>query len=249
MQLPLPPGYQSLVPFDREKHRSLGVAEAKRGAFAQSLHGIHLWLAEFTHAARHFPIVFVRDPANGRFVALAVTGLEPGSNLFMDRAAKWDEHCYVPAYVRRWPFFTAPIEGRGTPEQPESLVLVDETGLAPEGAALFDAEGKETEAWRTVDALVREMEGLRIAHERFMRTLTDHRLLQPFEAHAFPKAGRDLHLTGMHRIDETKLNTLEGKVVKGMMKRGELARIYAHLMSLDNFRHLMDRATARALEK
>lgn len=246
MQIAVPPGYQSLVAFDRDKHRKLGIAEAKRGAFARTLHGVHLWLAEFTHAARHYPIVFVRDPANGRFVALAVTGLEPGSNLFVDADGKWQPHHYVPAYVRRWPFFAAPIEGRGTPEKQESLVLVDESGLAPDSPALFDAEGNATEAWQTIDALVREMEGLRTAHERFMRTLTEHRLLQPFEAHTFPKAGRDLHLTGMHRIDESKLNELEGKVVKGMMKRGELARVYAHLMSLDNFRHLMDRASARS---
>jgi hypothetical protein len=79
-----------------------------------------------------------------------------------------------------------------------------------------------------------------------MQTLQEHRLLQPFEAHAFPKGGRDLHLVGMHRVDENRLNALEGRVIKGMMKRGELSRIYAHLMSLDNFRYLMDRATARA---
>ena len=37
MQIPLPPGYQSLVPFDRDKHRNAGIAEAKRGPFAAGL--------------------------------------------------------------------------------------------------------------------------------------------------------------------------------------------------------------------
>ena len=128
MQIPLPPGYQSLVPFDREKHRTFGIAEQKRGAFAASLHGISVLVPEFTHAARHYPIVFVRDPASGKFVTLAVTGMDPGTNLYVDRDGKWAEHCYVPAYVRRWPFFTAPLAGKGTPERPESLVLVDEAG-------------------------------------------------------------------------------------------------------------------------
>jgi hypothetical protein len=246
MQLPLPPGYQTLVPLDRDKHRKLGTAEAKRGAFVGGLHGVHLMLAEFTHAARHYPIVFVREPSSGRFVALAVTGLEPGKNLFADASGKWVEHCYVPAYVRRWPFFTAPLSGKGTPEKPESIVLVDETAVGESAEPFFDAEGHDTEAWTRQDALIRELEGLRPAHDRFVQMLVENRLLQPFDAHAFPKGGRDLHLTGMHRIDENRLNALEGRMVKGLMKRGELSRIYAHLMSLDNFRHLMDRASQRA---
>ena len=250
MQLPLPPGYQTLVPLDRDKHRKIGVADAKRGAFVGGLHGVHIFLSEFTHASRDYPIVFVREPSTGKFVSLAVTGLEPGKNLFVDAAGRWEDYCYQPGYVRRWPFFTAPLEGKGTPDKPESLVLVDESALSAEGEALFDAEGRETDAWKRNDALIRELEGLRPANDRFVQSLVEHRLLQPFEAHAFPKAGKDLHLTGMHRVDETRLNGLEGRVVKGLMKRGELSRIYAHLSSLDNFRHLMDRATARAaLEK
>jgi hypothetical protein len=124
---------------------------------------------------------------------------------------------------------------------------VDESGLAADAPDhLFDEGGKDGEAWRRYDTLMRELEGARQQHDRFMQTLAEHRLLQPFEAHAFPKGGRDLHLTGMHRVDENRLNALEGRVIKGMMKRGELSRIYAHLMSLDNFRYLMDRAAARA---
>jgi hypothetical protein len=242
MQIPLPPGYQSLVPFDRDKHRNAGIAEAKRGPFAAGLHGVQVLVPEFTHAARHYPVVFVRDSASGKFLSLAVTGMDPGTNLYVGADGKWADHFYVPAYVRRWPFFTTPIEGKT-----ESLVLVDEQGLEPKAAEpLFDAEGKDTELWRRHDALIRELEGARVQHDRFMQTLQEHRLLQPFEAHAFPKGGRDLHLVGMHRVDENRLNALEGRVIKGMMKRGELSRIYAHLMSLDNFRYLMDRATARA---
>lgn len=246
MQIPLPPGYTSLVPFDRDKHRNLGIAAAKRGPFAAGLHGIHILLQEFTHAARHYPIVFVREPASGRFVAVAVTGLDPGKNLFIDAKGEWLDHHYVPAYIRRWPFFTAPLEDKDGTRKSESLVLVDESGLDAGGAPLFGADGKGSDEWTKLDTLMRELEGMRAQHDRFLETLTTHRLLVPFEAHAYPKQGRDLHLTGMHRIDENRLNALEGRELKGMAKRGELSRAYAHLMSLDNFRHLMDRASARA---
>lgn len=241
MQIPLPPGYKSLVPFDREKHRNLSVAESKRGEFSAGLHGVQVLVPEFTHVARHYPLVFAQDPATGKYVALAVTGMDPGVNLFVDAQGRWTEHCYVPAYVRRWPFFTSPITGKE-----ESLVLVDEGGLEAGSAPLCDADGKDTEHWRRYEQLLRELEAARKQHDRLLETLTSNRLLTPFEAHAFPKGGRDLHLTGMFRVDEDRLNRLEPRVLRGMMKRGELSRIYAHLISLDNFRHLMDRAAARA---
>ena len=45
---------------------------------------------------------------------------------------------------------------------------------------------------------------------------------------------------GLFRVSEDRLNTLSGEAVKELMVRGELSRIYAHLMSLDNFAALLD---------
>ena len=245
MDLQLPPGYRSLTPLDRQKHANLAVLEAGRAPFSAQLHGIHLLVPEFIHAARHYPVVFAKDSSTGKFVALAVTGLDPGKNLFVRADGSWEPFVYVPAYVRRWPFFTLPVTGRAKPGDAESLICVDEQALGSGAESLFDAEGKGSEAWTRIETLLREMESARAQTERLIETLTTHKLLEPFQAHAFPKEGRDLHLTGMYRVSEDRLNALEGKVLKGMMKRGELSRIYSHLMSLDNFRHLMDRATAR----
>ena len=47
-------------------------------------------------------------------------------------------------------------------------------------------------------------------------------------------------IKGLFRVSEEKLNDLPGDVVKDLMARGELSRIYAHLMSLDNFTTLLD---------
>jgi hypothetical protein len=244
MELPLPPGYASLSPLDRTKHQTLGVDETRRGKAFAALHGIQVFVSEFTHAARHYPVVFAKDSASGKHVAIAVTGLDAGENLFIGADGRWTDFAYVPAYVRRWPFFAVPVDGQDQ-AAPQSLICVDESALAAGGEALFDAEGKETEACRRVQTLVSEIEAARVQTERLIETLVNHKLLQPFEAHAFPKAGKDLHLKGMYRVDEARLNALEGRVIKSLMKRGELSRIYAHMMSLDNFRYLMDRAAAR----
>jgi hypothetical protein len=244
-QLPIPPGYRALIALDRNKHRQLGVAEAKRGPIAAGLHGIQLQSAEFIHAARDYPVVFAKDSATGNFVALAVTGLTAGQNLFVAGDGAWETHRYVPAYIRRWPFFAVQVRVEGATPKTDALICVDESGLDAAAPALFDADGKATDAFRPYETLVREMEGASNQTARLIESLTMHNLLMPFEAHAFPKQGGDLHLTGMFRVDENRLNALEGKVIKGMMKRGELSRIYAHLMSLDNFKFLLDRSAAR----
>ena len=56
-----------------------------------------------------------------------------------------------------------------------------------------------------------------------------------------------LHLTGMHRVAEAKIEHLNASQLKNLVKKGILARVYAHLLSLDNFGKLLDRkATKRA---
>ena len=67
-------------------------------------------------------------------------------------------------------------------------------------------------------------------------------MLEPFEAHAHPRGGTVRRLRGLFRVDERKLNALPAHVLRGMMKRGELSRVYAHLMSLDRFKELLERS-------
>ena len=243
--LPTPPGYSGLVILDRNLHRNQGIAESGRAAFIAKLHSIPVAAVEINHAARHYPVVFVQDSATGRYLPVAVTALAAQDNLFVGPAG-WTPFVYVPAYVRRWPFFSLPVTPRdGEPAAGNAVICVDPAGLDAAGPALFDDAGQGTEAWRPFEALVREMETSRGQTDALVATLTEHRLLEPFDAMAYPQAGRSLHLTGMHRVSETRLNALEGRVLKGLAKRGELSRIYAHLISLDNFRYLLDRTAAR----
>jgi hypothetical protein len=60
------------------------------------------------------------------------------------------------------------------------------------------------------------------------------------------KGGGAMHLTGMHRVAEAKIEHLNTSQLKNLAKKGVLGRIYAHLLSLDNFARLLDRKAARA---
>ncbi|MEX2241240.1 MAG: SapC family protein [Burkholderiales bacterium] len=53
-------------------------------------------------------------------------------------------------------------------------------------------------------------------------------------------------LLKMHRVDETKIEHLNASQFKNLAKKGILGRIYAHLLSLENFGRLLRRRAGRA---
>lgn len=238
MELSSPPGYGAVVPLDREKHAGLGVA-ADTGRFAAGLNAVYLTVVEFFAAARDYPIVFVADPASGTALPVAVTGLRPGQNLFVDAQGRWRRGAYVPAYVRRYPFCTAQVAEAG--EEPSRfLICVDEAALDPDAPALFGGDGTASEEWRRRETLINEIESARLQTEGVARRLAELGLLAPFEAQVHPRRGEVLGLKGMQRVDEDRLNRLPGETIKALMAEGALSRIYAHLISLDNFARLLD---------
>jgi len=247
MNITIPPGYKGLVALDKEIHKGKGVVADRRAAFASGLTGVYLLAAEFVQASRHYPIVFAQDQASGEFLPIAVTGLNQDQNLFVGADGEWEKDMYVPAYVRRWPFFGVRLTGEEA-KNGNILICVDESGLETSKSAVFDAAGSPSADFQPTQTLISEMEGARPATEHLCQTVKEFGLLEPFEAHAFPKSGREMRLRGMFRVNEEKLNELQPKDVKRLMKNGELSRIYAHLMSLDNFKFLMDRAAAKGVK-
>ena len=76
--------------------------------------------------------------------------------------------------------------------------------------------------------------------------LADHGLLEPFTMQAaLDKGAASMQITGMYRVSEKNLENLNAAQLKNLMRKGLLARIYVHLMSLDNFKHLLERRAER----
>jgi hypothetical protein len=50
----------------------------------------------------------------------------------------------------------------------------------------------------------------------------------------------------MHRVDEKRIEHLNVSQFKNLAKKGILGRIYAHLLSLENFSRLLERRAGRA---
>ncbi|MDA0821546.1 MAG: SapC family protein [Proteobacteria bacterium] len=236
MKIPLPPGYVSAAPFDRERHRRLGI-RSSGARFAQRLNVIYLTAAEFPRASHDYPIVFAHEDS-GDMVPVALTALEDDSNLFVDSRGVWAEKTYCPAYVRRYPFFTATVSNEGTEQ---SLICVEEQALTRSAPPLISSQGEPTKHWRDIEILITEMNIQQQDTLRFCTYLTEMGLFEPFEADFHPRGMPEIRVAGLFRISEQKLREVAAEQLQQLLYRGYLARIYAHLLSFENFNRLLSR--------
>jgi hypothetical protein len=175
---------------------------------------------------------------------MAILGVEPQQNLFVTVDDTWDARVYLPAYVRRYPFCMSRVMVDGR-EQSERVACVEKRALNAKGETLYDDKGEALPLWQRLSKLLFEFEADLARTEEMCRTLKDLQLLEPFSAQAMPAGESPITLTGMHRVSETRLQALPGERLQQMAQNGMLSRIYAHLLSLDNFQRLLDRRAAR----
>ena len=133
-------------------------------------------------------------------------------------------------------------------EQKNRLICVEKSHIDERaGESLFDAKGQPTEKWRAIEQLLSDYESDMGRSREMCGILADYQLLEPFTMQAkLNKGGGPLAMTGMHRIAEAKIEHLNASQLKNLVKKGILSRVYAHLLSLNNFAHLLDRKAAKA---
>ena len=240
MQIAAPFGYREVIPF-LKTHKVRLLAPGEVPAFVQNGNAVPISHREFQPVAWHYPIVFATGDAK-TYTAVAVLGLTAGENLFY-RDGKWAAGAYIPAYARRYPFCMAKVNVNRV-EQKDRLICVEKSALDDAGEALFDASGAAGEKWKDLERLLAEYEADLERVREMCALLADYGLLEPFtmEATLRPeKGGAKVQVSGMHRVIEKNLENLNAAQLKNLMRKGYLARIYLHLLSLENFARLLDR--------
>jgi hypothetical protein len=244
MQISPPFGYKEVVPFLKTQKVRL-LAPGAVPEFVQRGNAVPISHTEFQPIARHYPIVFTSGDDGKSYAAVAVLGLTAGENLFYGDG-RWVKDAYVPAYARRYPFCMAKVNLNRV-EQKDRLICVEKSALDDAGEAMFDAGGKPSEKWKGVEQLLSQYETDLERMREMCATLADYGLLEPFTMQATlkkEKGGGAMQVTGMHRVMEKNLENLNTAQLKNLMRKGFLARIYIHLLSLENFARLLDRKGA-----
>jgi len=244
MDIKPPFGYSDIAPLNRnQKVRLLAPGEVP--AFARGLNSIPISYTEFALVAREYPIIFTAAGNSQSFAPVAVLGMAAGENLY-NNGGKWASNVYVPAYVRRFPFCMTTVTLDKVVQQ-NRLICVEKSHVDDkDGESMFDDKGQPLAKWKEIETLLTEYEVDLERSREMCGILADYGLLEPFTMQAkFNSGGEPLHLTGMHRVIESKIEHLNASQLENLVKKGILSRVYAHLLSLDNFARLLDRKATR----
>ena len=243
MDINPPFGYKAVVPFNRS-HKVRLLKSGEIPAFARSINAIPISYTEFAMVQREYPIVFASGDGGASYTSVAVLGMTTGENLF-DVGGTWSRDLYVPAYARRFPFCMARVT-LDKVEQQDRIICVEKSHLDDnQGEALFDAKGQPVEKWKGIELLLKEYEMDLERGRELCSVLADYGLFEPFVMQAKFNTGGEAQVTGMHRVSEDRIVHLNSSQLKNLVRKGILSRVYAHLLSLDNFTKLLDRKATR----
>jgi hypothetical protein len=214
------------------RHGGLRIRPGGYG-FAREANALPLAVVEFGAAMRHYPIVF----AAGDNYPVAVLGLDR-TNTFVS-GEEWEAAIYVPAYARRYPFVFAD-------RADDSFVLAidrDADNLVAggeEGEPLFH-DGKPAEMVINAMAFCRDFHGAHLQTDAFVAALAGQDLLVQQHADAKLPSGGAMTLSGFKVVDRPKFEALADDIVLAWHRKGWLALIHFHLLSMDRFADLLAR--------
>jgi hypothetical protein len=223
------------VPLNLERHRDLRLSSGASYQFAASLMICPVVSGEIRQIAREYVIVFPQDLP----LPHALTGIDAGTNAFVDpETGRWRGR-YVPAHIRRYPFMAAKTVTGDPSGKQAYTVLIDETaphlGLV-KGQPLFTEDGRPSQTLETVQKVLTTMQQDATMTGQMVADLDRQGLLKETKIRVQVKGKDAAGLTGFRVLDADKLMNLPPENLFRLQKSGALLLAYAHLISLTNLK-------------
>lgn len=220
----------------KQDHGHLGVTgPAQPFGFARDIRMAPVVFSEFASAQKHYPVVYsdLESPT-----PVAVLGVLEDVNLFVDADGGWDPSCYVPSYLRRYPFaFVHRAEEQFAVVLDRAAEAISENPEFP----FFDGD-ELTENTQAIMDFCSRYEADRLRTVEFCTRLKELDLLVVQQAGYRPDgAQEDEPLAQYVSVDVERLNDLDDDVIRTLHRNGSLACIYAQAFSLENWNRLLDR--------
>jgi hypothetical protein len=229
-------------PLHKETHKNIKIKPATSVEDLATQHALGVVVQEFALAGNQYPIAFVQGKDQEGYFPVALLGLEPNKNLFVNADNKW-EGMYMPARYTHKPFSVIPSKEDanlfGIAINMDSAVVSEK-----EGEALFTEAGEETEYLANrKKSLISYVE-----HEQITKAFIDE-LVKLDLLHSqninVKVSEKEFNLNGLFIVDEKKLSALSDEDFLGLRKRGFLGPIYAHLGSMHQVNNLIQKQVAR----
>jgi len=226
--------YENVSAVSPQRHGDLSI-DREDFTFAANVNSVPLMAVEMTAAASEYTIVFAGDENN--VMPVVILGLEGTKNYYVGKDGNWTAD-YIPAFVRRYPFVFAQNENQFT-------LCVDEdwSGCNREGKGqrLFDDAGERTEYLNRMLKFLEESQAHFARTQTYCNRLKELELLEPMKADFTFPGGEKKSLGGFMAISREKLKNLEPEKLAELAKTDELELTYIHLLSMNNFRRVMER--------
>ncbi|MEL7030098.1 MAG: SapC family protein [Pseudomonadota bacterium] len=221
----------------RDQHGALGLSPAdKPFRFAASVRAVPLNAREFAAAQRSFPIVFTSGEGAQ---PLAVVGIFEDANLFVDEKGQWERFAYIPSYLRRYPYAFA----GDTSGDRMALVVDTASDMVVENAQFPFFNGDDlSDFTQQAMEFCKTFEQERRGTAQLMETLTSLDLLTQQEARFKPEGEDEERVVATYvGVEEQRVRELPSEKIIELRDNGMLPLIYAQLISMANWRILLER--------
>jgi hypothetical protein len=223
------------VLLDSEKHQNIKLLPQGNFIHTAKFHQVSLTLGEFAHASTSFPVVFMKDPQQGKFRAAAMLGLLADKNLYCSED-DW-LGVYVPAVILRAPFELGPDLND---DKTLTLYIDEDSEYISEsnGQALFEAQ-QPSQRLLQVQKMFADYFQDEIATQKFTEQLLKHSLLREIELNVKFDDQKVTKIRGIYSINEDALRLLPASDLSDFHLNGYLMPIYAMLASLGQINRLI----------
>ena len=229
----------NIAQLSNEAHKNVKLVVNKNFEHVTGHHMTPVIMQEIPRVASELPVAFVKNSQTDDYMCVGILGLKEGENLMVKDGA-W-QGSFIPAGYTHFPLSLVPY-----PEDDSKYAITidtDSNAINDEGDALFNEDGSETEYLQTRRKSLETYYKCAIATREFTKTLLDMELLTE-QGFSFEMGDDKRNVTGLHIVDEEKFNALSDEQIIDLRKKGYLAPIYAHLMSLAQMNQLVKRIPA-----
>lgn len=241
--------FKTTTLLSKSRHKDLRLGAGSGYAFAAAVSAVPIVLAEAALASREYGLLFGTKDAKSSVVA--ITGLEPGQNAYVEPGSgRWLAR-YVPAHIRRYPFIAgeAPAAGDGSELRMVLRIDPDAPHLSADndGAALFTPDGQPAPVLVRAQEMLLDLQRSVLRTDKAVAALDEEGLLMASDTRILLPGRNAIVLKGFRLLDEKKYLALDGAALARLRDVGALMLIHAHLQSLVNLRDSV--LTRAALKK
>jgi hypothetical protein len=221
-------------------HKNLKVITEYSEKFGDNIQSTLTFPTEFGDVQREYPILFRKDPATGKFQAMAIFGFEKDENLFLSDSG-WAAS-YIPGLVARGPFLIGFQEQEINGElrkEPVIHIDMDSPRLSEEvGEPVFLPHGGNTPYLDRIATILKGVnEGLALSNVMFA-AYESMGLIEPVNIDIRLSDSARCELRGYYTISEEKLAKLQGPDLEKLHKHGFLQGAFLVASSLRNMKKL-----------